>query len=653
MSGILGITPDEGKYYKSTLATDYAETIVKVGSQDKFVPNINASKWDDEAWLNINMPEVVNTETETFAQEKIELTVGNNTHRFYELDKDKFEYEIEFTARPPSDTVSFNLDFPKGLDFLYQDTLYNYWLNGGDKAHAYATFEEFQAHGGRPENVERSYAVYWNKKNNQYQTGKFCHIYRPKLTDADRKETWAEINITGKVMTITMDKVWLDKAVYPVILDPTLGYDTSGSSWYGAAGEKYGTFYETDGTGGDVVNIYLGVYQIAGSNQACKWGLWDAPSSGNSMVGEDLLEQHEWDPVSTGTNETASGTESSLSASSWYCMAYTPEDSDTQIRYDDGGGRGAYNTGLTYASEMQDPAESGWDNASSDRDTIYLTYEPAAGGETIGCTVADGIVLSDSNTNIMTLQAAIADGMIFSDSNENLKQLIAALADGITLSDTSAIVATLQAALADGVTLSDAATVLATLQAALADGTKLSDTPTVLATLQAATADGTVYSDSSTIGKLVAAAIAEGVTFSDSTTIVKTIAGIVSDGIKLSDTFSAFITLLASVADGTIFSDSVTATSSGNIAAAIAEGIVFSDSSVALATFQAAIAEGAIFSDTASVYKLLSGAAQDGLTLSDSAAAGFTLLAQLADGVTLSDSGTVKATFSVTAQDGV
>ena len=73
------------------------------------------------------------------------------------------------------------------------------------------------------------------KKNNKYQSGKFCHIYRPKLIDANGKEIWANLNISSgieKIMTITVDNGWLQTAKYPVIIDPTFGYTTKGGTAY-------------------------------------------------------------------------------------------------------------------------------------------------------------------------------------------------------------------------------------------------------------------------------------------------------------------------------------------------------------------------------------------------------------------------------------
>lgn len=91
---------------------------------DRFVPNINCQKWNDECWLNINHPDIVTAEKESTVDGKTSITIGNNTHRYYIIDG-KLEYEIEFEKRPKNNTVELSLDFPEGLDFFYQDSLYN------------------------------------------------------------------------------------------------------------------------------------------------------------------------------------------------------------------------------------------------------------------------------------------------------------------------------------------------------------------------------------------------------------------------------------------------------------------------------------------------------------------------------------------------
>lgn len=206
----------DGTEYDAELVKDDTPTAVKIGGKTaKFVPNINASKWNDECWMNINHPDVVNAEKETFVDDKMELTIGNNTHRYYVDDDGRLEYEIDFATKPISNKVVLNVGFPEGLAFHYQPTL---------------TQEEIDAGDERPDNVSGSYAVYWKNHWNKYKTGKFCHIYRPKITDAGNHWEWCDIEYKDKQLIITVGQDFLDNAIYPITLDPTFGLTTDGAS---------------------------------------------------------------------------------------------------------------------------------------------------------------------------------------------------------------------------------------------------------------------------------------------------------------------------------------------------------------------------------------------------------------------------------------
>ena len=110
MATILGITDiikDQHNYNVElghvSAEREKGNASVTIGGSDKlkFVPNINASKWNDEAILNINYPDtVVTSETETFADDKIELTAGGLTHRFFKKDDRSLKHDIVVPSLP-------------------------------------------------------------------------------------------------------------------------------------------------------------------------------------------------------------------------------------------------------------------------------------------------------------------------------------------------------------------------------------------------------------------------------------------------------------------------------------------------------------------------------------------------------------------------
>src|SRR3990167_6964730 len=135
-----------------------------------------------------------------------------------------FEFQWKLYGVPDSNVLKATI-VTDGLNFFFQPPL---------------TQQEIDEGASRPENVVGSYAVYHATKGGmndiagmEYKVGKAFHIYRPKVTDANGAEIWGELNIDEQngLLTVTVDQNFLDNAVYPVIVDPTLGYTSIGGSW--------------------------------------------------------------------------------------------------------------------------------------------------------------------------------------------------------------------------------------------------------------------------------------------------------------------------------------------------------------------------------------------------------------------------------------
>jgi len=214
-------------------ADGIANASIRIGGEDssvgnKFVPNVNVLKWNDECWLNINHQEtVVTSEKESFIDGELALTIGELVYR-YSVENGRLKYGIDLLSRPATNVLEFDLDFSEGLEFGYQNTLEDEWK----KEPRGLSLKEYLATRDRSDDTIGSYAVYWRKAHNQYRTGKFCHIYRPKLTDAEGNSCWAEweLDLEHKKLRLIMDGDWLDNAVYPIDPDYTIGYASVGSS---------------------------------------------------------------------------------------------------------------------------------------------------------------------------------------------------------------------------------------------------------------------------------------------------------------------------------------------------------------------------------------------------------------------------------------
>ena len=371
--------------YKVKLATEHycdSPADLLIGGDDdntdgKFVPNINALKWNNEAWLNINHPLVVNTEQEDFTDGIITLSIGDVTIRYYITPDGKLEYEVIFASRPAQNVIKLDIDFSPNLQFWYQPTLYASWEADNEGL----TWEEYQIYDHRPENVEGSYAVYIGKHDNEYKTGKFCHIYRPELTDDNGDKSWADIEIdpVKKELTVTMDRTWLRDAVYPVVMDPYIGYNTQGASNYGSTTVIRGSMTSTDTGGGDTITYYVCMEGYQSGAEGIKLGIYPVNVGNGDPEGETLVEQVEFDITATGWNSNVAGG-ATLSASTEYWLGFIPEHNNGDVYYDATGGDSWFLSGRTYATEFNATCP-GSGSTSTRIWSIYCEYgeAPATG----------------------------------------------------------------------------------------------------------------------------------------------------------------------------------------------------------------------------------------------------------------------------------
>lgn len=210
---------------------DRVEAVIGDDKQpDTFYPQVKIQRWDNEVNTSVRLKDDgLEKESVTTDKEKIVWSKGTKEVHFYDLPVDEnnpeggYEFEVILKGKPASNVIEFTLE-TKGLNFFYQPAL---------------TQKEIDEGVVRPENVVGSYAVYHKTKGRmndiagmEYKVGKAFHIYRPKVIDANGDSIWGELHIdeeTG-ILTVTIDQAWLNSAVYPVIVDPTFGYTTLGST---------------------------------------------------------------------------------------------------------------------------------------------------------------------------------------------------------------------------------------------------------------------------------------------------------------------------------------------------------------------------------------------------------------------------------------
>lgn len=198
------------------------EREIEIGDihSDDFQPQVKLMQWENETNFSIRLidtdSDIPTIETD---KNKIKFIKKDRECHFYDVENG-FEFEVLLKSKPKTNTVQMSIE-SKGLKFNYQPEL---------------TEKEIDEGHTRLENVVGSYAVYHESKQGDYsglglknyRAGKAFHIYRPKIIDSVGTEVWGalHINIVDKFLTVDIPQEFLDNAVYPVIVDPTFGYET-------------------------------------------------------------------------------------------------------------------------------------------------------------------------------------------------------------------------------------------------------------------------------------------------------------------------------------------------------------------------------------------------------------------------------------------
>jgi hypothetical protein len=525
--------------------------IVVGGKGEKFVPNVNMGKWADECWLNVNYPDVVTDEKEEVKDGKIEIEIGNAKHQYY-IQGDKFEYDLVFKIKPAGGIVVFNLDFPAGLQWLYQDTLENdYKANKEniDKMRKISSVEEYLETANRPPNVVGSYAVYWNKKNNQYKTGKFCHVYRPKITDANQREFWCDIRVDpiAKTLTVTIP----DGVVYPATLDPTFGYESvGGSNTIGYTGYLIAVSKDTASVTGTVTTAYI--YSTnSSSGMDMKYSVWES-SAGNPAglvaTETEFLNMGTW----SATWKSMTGLTIPIASATVYWQGWCVGQNIDDYWYDTSASATRADT-LSYGTAWPDPFEEEFpDNVAI---SIY-SFMPTA-GTAYAETFTDSVGVTDSLSVEANYVNAFADSIGVTDAIAVVGAYVNALADNVGVTDSVTAVANYVHALADNVGVTDALTAKADYVATLADNVGVTDVLDAAIGRVRALADSVGVTDALAVAGTYVAAFADPVGVTDAISVAANYVSAFTDSVGVTDSFSRAAQYVTEFADNVGVTDVV------------------------------------------------------------------------------------------------
>ena len=167
-----------------------------------------------------------------------------------QLNKTDFDIGLFFKVKPSSDTVYFKIDGYNDFNFVYQ-------ADGIDKF-------------GKPykldDNLNGSYSIQ-SKSNEIGKTGQVAVIYRAKLIDKNLNNLYCTMYYLNGQLAVKFDK---DKAIYPAVLDPTVGITAirtgSDNQYYSYWGAYKLGFMPENGT---ATSIKLCMWAPLGANEKC------------------------------------------------------------------------------------------------------------------------------------------------------------------------------------------------------------------------------------------------------------------------------------------------------------------------------------------------------------------------------------------------
>jgi len=355
--------------YYFTYQHPHGDLDVVVGDekQEKFYPRMKIKKWENEVNLSVG---VIDDEPEKGVIENIEDHIawkkGDIEAHFYpredlyaEDDKRGFEFEVHLKSKPQTNVIQLSIE-TKGLNFFYQPPL---------------TSEEKLQGASRPESVEGSYAVYHKTEagdkraigGKHYAAGKAFHIYRPIAHDADGKQVYCDIKINEEkgILSITVPQEFIDKAIYPLIVDPTFGYTTVGGSNVSGGIQGYidvCTF--PSGGAGTVTSMDMYVYN---GTQNLQLGIYNEASTNAALIG------HSGNIAGSSSAAWVSGAVSGTISSANYMIGFQFSSTTAGYYYDAGSAKISIFTEGTYGTW---PSTVTWTNYEFITRTlsIYVTY---------------------------------------------------------------------------------------------------------------------------------------------------------------------------------------------------------------------------------------------------------------------------------------
>ena len=364
----------------------------------EFTPKIKLTRWNE---VNFSITprgfdQVATKDKDLkFEGNKIRLDTPKMSFEMYEAtttSEGEYKYVWYLNEAPTTNKIEFDIE-TSGLDFFYQPALN---IENTDPNLTCTETQCVDIDGNvvseRPENVVGSYAVYHQTKGGmndsagkEYKTGKAFHIYRPHIIDASGAETWGILHIENGIYSVEILQDFLDKAVYPIKSNDTIGYTTIGAGANTFIGNAFvvtaltsaGT---TAGSSGIMSKFQVAAWD-AGANNIIRLAIYTLSGSTYTLLsGSDsggMTVARTTKPTQDSEWTSSSGVSGSIVNGTVYWIAQNNNDSSTTLWVAMDNGYTKY-VAETY-SNFPPSSISGLSVGTAKLYSIYATYTASGG----------------------------------------------------------------------------------------------------------------------------------------------------------------------------------------------------------------------------------------------------------------------------------
>lgn len=216
--------------------------------------------WKDQVGIKVKYDLGEPTVAERFVDKRAKQVITETV----DIGDGGFKIDVLLNEKPDTNTFCYTIEGAENYDFFYQPAL---------------TAQEIAEGSSRPEEIVGSYAVYHKTLANHrvggenYATGKVMHIPFPYVWEmnnaTDTRQRAENMTYADGQLCVLVGQDFLDKATYPVRVDPTFGYTTLGAT--------------TGSDGPDRVRLRIGSVASAGTLDSVTMGV--AKTVGYTGVG--------------------------------------------------------------------------------------------------------------------------------------------------------------------------------------------------------------------------------------------------------------------------------------------------------------------------------------------------------------------------------